>query len=787
MSDYEKFLEGKRIRAHATGMDAKYIKYHRAMKPHQRDILKWSLQMGRSAVFAATGLGKTIIELQWAENVAKFTNLPVLHVAPLAVSHQIVREAEKFEFKKGIAYRQDDSDLCRITCTNIDRINKFDPSKFGGVVIDESSCLKATDSATRALITEQFSNTLFKLPASATPAPNDYVELGNHAEFLGVMTQAEMLSMFFVHDGGETQKWRIKGHAKKEFWKWVASWAVMLQLPSDIGHSDEGYILPKLNIIHHEIEVHTPTSGMLFAMPADSLAERIAARRDTAEERASKAAELINASTEQWIAWNNLNRESEAVFEMVPDSQQASGSDSDAVKVQRVEDFVSGKLRVLSTKSSMFGYGLNLQNCHNMVFVGVTDSFEQYFQAVRRCWRFGQMKEVNVHIISASTEGNVIENLKRKEREAQEMADEMREAMASLTRDNLRGVSRDETTYSRESVVEDSWTMHLSDSCELIKEIPDNSIGFQVMSPPFADLFVYSNSERDLGNCKSDDEFFAHYQFLVEEQLRVSMPGRLCAIHVMQLPTSKVRHGVIGLRDFRGDVIRLFVSKGWIYHSEVCIWKNPVTAMQRTKALGLLHKTIRKDSSMSRNGVADYLLVFRKPEANPEPISHTHNQFPVSLWQRYASPVWATADTFDDEGFLVFNDVRGGENGDDDGAIDQSNTLQGRSARENEDERHLCCLQLGVIRRAIKLWSNPGDVVASWFAGIGSEGFVALEMGRKFIGSELKPSYYRQAVKNLSAALSASTGLFGNEPDESLEDLGIISADDELVEADEIA
>lgn len=300
-----------------------------------------------------------------------------------------------------------------------------------------------------------------------------------------------------------------------------------------------------------------------------------------------------------------------------------------------------------------------------------------------------------------------------------------------------------------------NYSIFNGDSCDVISGIPDNSIHFQVMSPPFADLYVYSNSDRDMGNCKSDEEFFEHYKFLVREQLRVAMPGRLCAIHVMQLPTSKTRHGVIGIRDFRGECIRTFVDAGWIYHSEVCIWKNPVTAMQRTKALGLLHKQIKKDSCMSRNGIADYLCVFRKPGDNPERVTHMNEDFPVSLWQRYASPVWASIEgKVSDDGFLNFEDSAHDDG--DEGGIDQGNTLQARSAREHRDERHLCPLQLGVIRRALKLWSNPGDVVFSPFMGIGSEGYVSLEEGRKFIGIELKKSYFDQASKNLQNASNKS-------------------------------
>lgn len=252
-----------------------------------------------------------------------------------------------------------------------------------------------------------------------------------------------------------------------------------------------------------------------------------------------------------------------------------------------------------------------------------------------------------------------------------------------------------------------------------------------------------------MGNVLDDAEFFAHYDYLIVETARVMKPGRLVAIHCMLMPTSKTRDGYIGLRDFRGDIIRAYQKHGFIYHSEVCIWKDPVTAMQRTKALGLLHKTIRKDSSMSRQGIADYLVVMRTPGDNAEPISHTHETFPVMMWQRYASPVWVTTGSADEDGFLMCSAE---ETGDENSGINPSNTLQHRSAREHDDERHICPLQLGVIRRSIRLWSSPDDVVWSPFAGIGSEGYVALQEGRRFVGAELKKSYYEQACRNLREA-----------------------------------
>jgi DNA modification methylase len=305
----------------------------------------------------------------------------------------------------------------------------------------------------------------------------------------------------------------------------------------------------------------------------------------------------------------------------------------------------------------------------------------------------------------------------------------------------------------------DTFAIYHGDTVEVARAMPSASVDFSVFSPPFASLYVYSASPRDLGNVKDDAEFFAHYDFLIAETARVMRPGRLVAIHCMLMPTSKTRDGHIGLRDFRGDIIRAYEKHGFIFHSEVCIWKDPVTAMQRTKALGLLHKTIRKDSAMSRQGIADYVVVMRSPEANVIPISHTNESFPVARWQRYASPVWVTTGEADEDGFLV---CTAKETADESSGINPSNTLQHRSAREHDDERHIAPLQLSVIRRCIRLWSNPGEVVWSPFAGIGSEGYVAIQEGRRFVGAELKKSYYEQAVRNLESAANGApqTSLF---------------------------
>lgn len=748
MSTYEEFLRAKAFTPPLTGMQH-LSPMNQAMFPHQRDVCSWALKMGRSAAFLGTGMGKTLIELEWAKQVHEHTKLPVLILAPLAVAQQTVNvEAPKFGVKGAAYHLSGDSLTSPIVVTNYDRLELFNPDDFAGVVLDESSILKAMDGKTRTALIESFRNTPFRLCATATPAPNDYMELGNHSEFLGVMTAAEMLAMFFVHDGGETQKWRLKGHARKEFWKWVCSWAVSMRKPSDIGYSDEGFELPPIRYHEHIIDIETPSDGMLFAMPAESLQERIAARRSSVEERVREAAEVVAAHPEEsWLLWCNLNAESEGLTQAIPGAVQVTGSDDAEHKESCLVKFASGELSKLVSKPSICGFGMNLQICSHLVFVGISDSWEQFYQAVRRCWRFGQKRPVHVHIIAANTEGNVLENLKRKEKEASEMAEEMAANTRDFTRMNLKGFGENRTDYQREMQKADEWEVHLSDCIDLAKEIPDNSVHYSIYSPPFESLYTYSSSERDMGNSRDSEQFWEHYRFLIAEQFRAMMPGRLVSIHCMNLPTSKVRQGYIGIRDFRGEIIRAFEDAGFIYHSEVCIWKDPVTAMQRTKALGLLHKQLKKDAAMSRQGIPDYLVTMRKPGDNPEPVTNTNDSFPVKVWQRYASPVWMD--------------------------IDPSDTLTYREAREFDDERHICPLQLEVIRRGIRLWSNANDLIWSPFSGIGSEGYEALKAGRRFIGSELKRSYYEQSIRNLKAARALQDGLFANVPEAMTCDPGV--------------
>lgn len=448
LDPYTSFLAGKRIADPMTGMQ-NVPAMPAFMKDHQRGITSWALRRGRSAVFAGTGLGKTCVELKWGQSVADETKRPVLIFAPLAVSQQHIREAKKFDMKARLVERQIDIGP-GVNVTNYQKGAHFDLSAFGGVAIDESSILKSTDGHYRNWLIEKCAGIPFRLAASATPAPNDFMELGSHAEFLGVMSYTDMLATFFVHDGGDTQKWRMKGHAEDEFWKWMASWAVMLRKPSDIGYSDEGYDLPPLFQHHHIARTEFVPSigaGSLFPTVARSLSERIAARRDTVAERVAMAVD-VTPDDRPFMWWCNLNSEAAALAKALPGAVNLSGADSDAEKEAKIADFIAGKTRTMISKPSICGFGLNFQHCADTGFVGLNDSWEQIYQAVRRFWRFGQTKPVNVHFIAAETEGAVVANLRRKEADAERMAAAMVRHMADLSSVAVRGMVRDRPDYN---------------------------------------------------------------------------------------------------------------------------------------------------------------------------------------------------------------------------------------------------------------------------------------------------------------------------------------------------
>jgi hypothetical protein len=418
--------------------------------PHQRDLVRWALRRGRSAIFADTGLGKGPMLLEWARQVVARTGRRVLVLAPLAVGPQLESEAVKFGVS-GAKYLRADDGITPIAIANYEMLSHFDPAAFAGVVLDESSILKSFNGRTRTLLVESFKATPYRLCCTATPAPNDFTELGNHSEFLGLKTRVEMLAEYFVHDGGSTQDWRIKGHALQSFWRWVATWGAVVKMPSDLGYDDTVFTLPALEMIEHVVQSTDhdhKANGMLFAMEARTLQEQRAVKRGTIDSRVTKTAELVRASKAQAVIWCDLNDEQDALADELGDlAVSIDGSTDDDDKIERLGQWLCGDARILISKVAIFGFGLNFQHCHHVIFVGASHSYERTYQAIRRCWRFGQKHKVTVSMVRADLESAIVENYRRKEADAAKMAIEMTAHVGDAVRMEVRGLSREFNPY----------------------------------------------------------------------------------------------------------------------------------------------------------------------------------------------------------------------------------------------------------------------------------------------------------------------------------------------------
>ena len=719
--EYIEFLQKKQTSIESSGFDLMDSEMNEKLFPFQKYCVKRAVKAGRFAMFEDCGLGKTLQQLEWAYQVQKHINQPVLILAPLGVIGQTIQEGVKFGYEvKEIGLTVFDQDLkAGIYITNYDNMDNIDSYLFGGVVLDESSILKNFNGKIRNELIASFKETKYKLCCTATPSPNDTTELCNHAEFLNVMSRNEMLAMYFVHDGGSTSDWRLKGHAKQAFWDFVSTWAVMLSKPGDIGFSNEGYELPELKVIEDYIETPKRNNGMLFNDVAVSATGYHNELRETINERMKRVSEIVNSSSDSWIVWIGHDEEGDLLRKMIPEAVEVKGSDNKQKKKDNLLGFGKGEFRVLITKLKIAQFGLNYQNCHNQIFASLDFSFESTYQGIRRSYRFGQEYDVNIHLIVTDT----MQNVRKSFEDKQSAFYEMQRAMTHAMNRNIKNELKLMKTVSQKEYQSDFCHIMNGDCVQLIESIPDESIGFSIFSPPFAELYTYSDKLEDMGNSKDYKEFFVAFNFLVKELYRVMWSGRNVAVHCMDLPIQKGKEGYIGLRDFSGMILKAFEESGFIYHSRVTIWKNPVTEMQRTKALGLLHKQVKKDAAMTRVGIPDYLMIFRKPGNHDHPV---HCDISVDTWQKYASPVWMD--------------------------IDYSDTLNGVKGRDKEDEKHICPLQLQTIERAITLWSNKGDKILTPFLGIGSEVYQSIKMGRYGIGFELKESYFVEAVKNCKNA-----------------------------------
>lgn len=716
--NYDEFLKTKQKNLIPSGFDIKESELNNALKPFQKHCVKVALKMGRYALFEGCGLGKTIQQLDWAYQVSKHTGRPVLILAPLGVTAQTIAEGKKF----GISIARYDIieaiNTDGLFISNYDQLDNIDCSLFSGVVLDESSILKNFTGATKKLLLEKFEKTPYKLCCTATPSPNDLNELGNHSEFLQYLDAQDMRSKWFVRDEG-MNNYRLKGHAKKDFYGWVSSWAKNFLHPKDIGFNEKGYDLPELNFVEKVIKTSKREDGLLFNQGSVNATNFNQELRLTKVERLEEVAAIVNNSDEQFLIWVKQNEEGEYLRKLIPEAIEVKGSDSISWKEEKLLGFASKEFRVLITKAKIAQFGLNFQSCHNQVFSTLDFSFEAFYQQVRRSYRFGQEHAVNIYFITTDTMENVIASIKQKETQFLEMQEEMNQNM----NDNKYGLLNqyDFKEYKTDAM----WLMH-GDSCIEIDRIEDNSLDLIVFSPPFSALFTYSNYIHDMGNNENHDEFFKQYAFLLKKLYKKLKPGRLMCCHTKDLGVYKNSSGYTGMYDFTSEHTRAVLAENFKLHSKITIWCDPVLEMQRTKTQRLLYKTLTTDSSYTGIGMAEYITIFRKWAGNEEawePITNkTKQNFPLDLWQKWASPVWMD--------------------------IKRTDVLNNKEGTAMGDEKHIAPLQLEVIHRLVNLWSNEGETIFTPFLGIGSECYMALKNNRKAIGIELKPSYWEVAVKN---------------------------------------
>lgn len=716
---YDEFIQSKIKSVTKSGFDIDENLLNKNLFDFQRFIVKRALQNGKYAIFADCGLGKTLMQLEWANQVNKHTGKPVLILCPLAVAIQTIKEGQKF----GINLVKYDK-ISPIQISNYEQLENIDCSLFSGVVLDESSILKNFTGVYKNLIINKFEYTPYKLACTATPAPNDLNEIGNHSEFLNVMDANDMRMRWFIRDEG-MNIYRLKGHAESDFYGWISSWSSVLRSPSDIGFDQGEYNLPELNYFEKMIITDVKNNGKLFNDTSVNATEFNKELRLTLLKRIESAAEIVNKSNESFIVWINQNEEEEKLLSLIPDAKAVRGDEKPEIKEKKLLGFANNEFRVLITKKKIAQFGLNYQHCHNQIFAALDFSFEGLYQAIRRSYRFGQKNKVNIWLITTDTMTNVIQTIYHKQNQFNEMMTKITQQVNSMEF-SLK------VDYNKRHTKTDKYELFNGDSCDIIKEIESNSIDLSVFSPPFSTLFTYSDNIRDMGNCVSDDEFFKQTDFLLSELYRIIKPGRLVCVHTKDLARYKNSSGFSGMWDFTGAYHRAMERAGFKYHSKVTIWIDPVLEMQRTKTQRLLYKQVTSDSTYTGIGMPEYVTIFRKWEGDESewtPVTNkTKQNFDLNTWQKWASPVW-----MDIKRTNVLNNYKG--------------------AKDYKDEKHICPLQLDIIERCIALWSNKNEKIFTPFMGIGSEVYQAVLMERIGIGIELKESYFDLAKRNLSTLI----------------------------------
>lgn len=748
---YEEFLETKKQKNIDSGFDVDEDSLNDKLFPFQKFIIQKALKKGRYAIFADCGLGKTFMQLEWASKVTMHTKKPVLILAPLAVTGQTIEEGLKFGIDVKIISKKNDFSKDNIYISNYEQIENIDVSKFIGIVLDESSILKNFTGKYKKLLIEKFKKTPYKLACTATPSPNDLNEIGNHSEFLNILDAQDMRSKWFVRDEG-MNNYRLKGHAKQSFYGWISSWAVMISNPKDIGFDGNDYILPDLVFHEKSIITKTRTSWNLFNESSVNATTFNRELKLTILPRLDETAKIVNESNDSFIVWVNQNEEEKLLLKLIPDAVAVNGSENPEIKKEKLLGFAKGNFRVLVTKKKIAQFGLNYQHCHNQVFASLDFSFEGLYQSIRRSYRFGQTKNVNIYMITTDTMENVVKSIKKKQDQFNEMQSEMNKYINGDAFGLLNYYEFDEVK------TKDYWLMK-GDSCQEIKRIPDNSVDLIVFSPPFSSLFTYSNYIHDMGNNENHDEFFKQYNYLLHDLYRILKPGRLMVCHTKDLAVYKNSSGYTGLYNFTKDHDNAVEGVGFKYHSKVNIWTDPVLERARTNTQRLLYHQVRTDSSYSGVGLPEYCTVYRKWEGNEEdwtPINNKNKEvFPLDSWQQWASSTW----NIDKNDIEAYNEIVKEYSHQTWMDIKRTDVLNNKAGTAIGDEKHIAPLQLSVIRRCVQMWSNQGETVFTPFLGIGSEVYESVKLNRFGIGIELKDKYYETAIKNINKAVESKNQL----------------------------
>ncbi|MDM1073666.1 DNA methylase N-4 [Empedobacter brevis] len=825
--DYKKFLESKIVVADNYGVKIDDNKLSEKLLQHQKTIVPWCIDGGRRAIFASFGLGKSMMQLEIAKQVIEITNKPFLICMPLAVVGEFKRDNEFLETGLKIEYITETTESIqyskKIYLTNYERVRKGDinPEMFGGVSFDEASILRNLKTETTNYVLQYFRKIPFRFVATATPTPNDFIEILNYADYLGVIDRGHALTRFFQRDSTKAGHLTLYENKKEEFWKWVSTWAVFINKPSDLGFDDKGYDLPKLNIIEIEVEnlkddVITNKKGdlVMFKDTTKSLIEVSREKSESIELRVNKTFEITSKyPDDNFILWHHLESERQLIEKKYKGSQFESvyGSQTNQIKEDLLIDFSEGKYQYLATKPKIAGSGCNLQHhCHNMIFVGIDYKFNDFIQAIHRCYRFGQNKEVNVYIIHTQNERDVLKTLKSKWKNHIELQTEMINLVREfgLNSEKIKSDMKRQIFNNRRESEIMGCKVYNEDTVKIHQEMPDNYTDMILTSIPFGDHYEYSDNYNDFGHNHGNEGFFDQMDFLTPELLRTLKPGKIAAIHVKDRIRYSYQNGTsfTTIEDFSGQTVAHFVKHGFHLIGKITVTTDVVRENNQTYRLGWSEQC--KDATKMGVGLPEYILLFRKAptESNnayaDEPCQKTKEEYSIDNWQLDAHAYWkSSGDRFMSSKELstaemktVFNrwrefdvntvynfqehlricnelDKAGklsrlfmtipptSNNNDVWTDINRMNTLNANQVNRKK-EKHICPLQLDIIERLINRFTMKEDLVDDPFGGLFSTAYTALKLDRKAISVELNPDYYDDGLfylKSLEYKLSVPT------------------------------